>query len=612
MAGASRFSMQAVVTMVDKLSGPMDRATKSVNRFSSTVNKATGYVKMFAVGMLGVGAGLIAKQFLDFDHAITSASAKFPGLNSNTQEARDTLDQLRKTARLVGRDTQFSADQAAQGLDFLAMAGFDAQQAMKLLPGITDLATVANVDLARATDIASDALGAFGLMTKDSTQLGINFNRVNDVMAATMTRSNTNMEDLFESIKKGGAAFVNAGQSVESFNALAGIMANSGLKGAESGTQLRNVMLRLAGPTAQAAKVMKELGVQTQDEKGNFRDIVDIIEDFQKGLHGMGSAQRSAALSTVFGARSVTGMNILLQEGTDNIRKFREGLEGASGASSEMAAIMRQSLINQIKGLFSALTELGFKFIDAFAKDGGEAIETLTDIARNMGPVFEVIGKILSKIMKIMPWVIGYFVAYKAILFATNGVQKIMMALGWIKYLWMMRAAIMSATGVTSAWTAVQWLLNAAMTANPIGVVIMAIAALVGAGYLLIKNWDKVKEFFSGLWQGIKDNFSAAIDWIVSKFTAVIDWISNKWQAVKGFFGGGDTNVNVNQDGGTVNSGRAPAGANASPNTRGITNTNTTNGRLAIDVNTNGNENVAVKQQGKLPPNMSLAYGRAK
>jgi TP901 family phage tail tape measure protein len=468
-----------------------DRATKSINKVNRAQTALISKTKMYAGIGLGLAAGLITREFVNFDHAITAASAKFPGLSDGSEESRKTLERLRLTARKVGAETQFTATQAGQGLDFLAMASFNAEQAMALLPGVTNLATVANVDLARSTDIASDSLGAFGLMTKDTIQLTKNFTRINDVMAATITRANTNMEDLFESIKKGAPSFTVAGQSLESFNALAGIMANSGLKGAESGTQLRNIMLRLASPTAEASKILNNLGIVTQDADGNFRDIVDILADFEKGTKSMGSAQKSAALATVFGARSVTGVNILLQEGTENIRKFREGLLSASGASQQMADVMRQSLLNRLKTLLSTVIELGFKFIDAFSAQGGSAIDSITQAARSLGPVFSFLGKVISLILPMMPYLIGGFVAYKAALIGVALYQKIMIGMGWIKYLIMMRTHIWKAITMTKAWAVVQKVLNVIMSMNPISLLVIGIAALIGYIALAIKYWDK-------------------------------------------------------------------------------------------------------------------------
>ena len=335
------------------------------------------------IGMLVQGLRTVTTEFVSFDQAVTSASAKFKGLNLATQEGQKTLEALKKTARDVGAVTQFTAGQAASGLDFLAMAGFNAEQSMASLAPTVDLATVGQLDLGRATDIATDSLGAFDLMTEDTNQLQKNFTRLNDVMAFTMSRTNTNMEDMFESIKKGAPAFTAAGQSLESFNTLLGVMANSGVKGSESGTVLRNMMIRLSKPTGEAQKAIERLGINTQDAQGNFKDIIDILGDFEVGLKGMGTAQRTAALATIFGTRAVTGVNILLAEGTDKLSSFRDELLNAGGASKSMANIIRQSLQNRLAALRSAAIEVGFKFVQAFEKRGGKAIDAITQSVRN-------------------------------------------------------------------------------------------------------------------------------------------------------------------------------------------------------------------------------------
>lgn len=387
----SQATVDTRFTATDMLTPRMRTMQNGVSRFASNARREMRQIApvMRTAGLAVAGAataalGYAVREFAQFDEAITASSAKFSDLNLTTEEGRATLERLGDTARQVGQTTKFSATEAAGGLDFLAMAGFTADQAMAALPGVTDLATVANVDLARATDIASDAIGAFGMMTADATELQANFTRINDVMAATMTSSNTTMEQLFESIQKGAPAFTAAGQSLESFNALAGVLANSGLKAGEAGTNLRNIMLRLADPTSEAAGILQELGVETQDAEGNFRDVVDIIGDFENGLRGMGTQQRSAALATVFGARAVTGMNVLLQEGSDSIRDYRREIEDSAGASEEMAGIIEGSLSNELKALKSAATEVGIAFVDAFEEDGRGGLNRLTESIREI------------------------------------------------------------------------------------------------------------------------------------------------------------------------------------------------------------------------------------
>ncbi len=487
----------------DRFGNKSSKAFKQANRSASRFRDITkGILAASAIqkvlGGLKQGVSAVTTEFIEFDGAIVSAAAKFKDVNLATAEGQKRLLELKKAARETGAATQFSAGQAASGLDFLAMAGFNASQAIAALPGVVNLATVANVDLARATDIASDSLGAFGLMTDDATQLQKNFTRVNDVMALTMSRTNTNMEDMFEAVKKGAPAFTSSGQSLESFNALIGVMANSGVKGAEAGTQLRNVMLRLADPTKKAQEALDAMNIGTKDSRGNFRDVVDILGDFEKGLKGMGTQQRAATLSTVFGARAITGVNILLQEGTDSIAAFRGELENSAGASQKMADIMRTSLGNRLKSLSSAAIEFGFKIFTAFEKRGAGAIDKLTEAVRNFDPQPIIAGfnfafKAASSLFNVLKFfgpellvIVGGFLTYGAVL---KGLAIGNAVIGFLSLL----TTLKSTAGVMV-------LLNAAMTANPVGAVIMGVTALVA----LLVFLEKKLNVLTAVWEGIK------------------------------------------------------------------------------------------------------------
>lgn len=529
------FSVSTAFNSVDRVSKAFKRMGISSDKFRNKATKnfkkasfaAAGFgnITKGILGAQAIGQGFnllkrgvvgVTEEFISFDDSVTAASAKFKGLDLTTKAGQATLVKLKNTAREVGAETIFSATEAAQGLDFLAMAGFTADQSMASLFGVTSLATVGQVDLARATDIASDSLGAFGLMTKDANQLQANFTRLNDVMAKTMTSTNTNMEDMFEAIKKGAPQFTTSGQSLETFNTLLGIMANSGVKGSEAGTGLRNVMLRLAKPTGEAAKVLETLKVKTRDSKDNFLDIVDILGSFEKGLKGMGTAQRSANLATVFGNRAVTGVNILLQAGTKEIRKFRSELLASAGASDVMANVIGQSLGNRLKALKSALIEVGFKFFDAFEKKGRAGLNKLIESVRNFDPtpiidfakaflkfsigLFRVIQRIGPSILVL----VGGLVAYKLAIGGIIALQAILHFAKFVKVLFLMARA----KGVATAAT---WLFNVALTANPIGIVIAAVAGLIAIIVLLAKNWDIVVNALKSVWFWMKKIFASSL-----------------------------------------------------------------------------------------------------
>ncbi len=376
-----RFTVDAVFRGINKISKPARSMGRSISKFvrqsnkkiaklgrnfkklGATMGKSIKRGAIVAVVGLGIALASTAVKGVEFEQAMVSAAAKFPGLiRQGTKEFKALEDAAKKT----GKQTEFTATQSAEALNFLAMAGFNAQQSIAALPGVVDLATSANIDLARATDIATDTLGAFGLATKDPIKLAENLARVNDVLAKTTTSANTNMEQLFESIAAGGADFKTAGQSIESFAALTGIMANAGKKGEAAGTVLRNVMVRLAKPTKEAARQLKNMGVRAVDQSGNFRDVVDILADLEKGLKGMGTAQKTAAISTIFGLRAQGGINILLKAGSKEIRKYRKGLIDAKGTNKSLAQAMRATLsgaINVAKSTLEGLQLTMFGFM---------------------------------------------------------------------------------------------------------------------------------------------------------------------------------------------------------------------------------------------------------
>lgn len=420
---ARKLVIKTIFTASDKATKPMNKLSKRFENLTKRMKKSSMGLGKLMGGIVGSrlilgglnlikrGIGAVTKQFVDFDQAITAAGAKFgDAFKRGTKGALE----LRKVARKIGAETEFTATQAGQGLDFLALASFNAAQSMKLLPGVVDLATATQSDLARATDIASDSIGAFNMMTDDSVQLQKNFNRIMNVMAKTTTTANTDMNMLFESVKAGAPAFTAAGQELETFSALAGQLAGAGIKGSKSGTDLRNMMLSLSGPTGDAQKILNKLNVSTTDSNGNFRDAIDIIADLENGLKGYGTEQKAAALKTIFGKRTITSMNILLSTGAEKLRKYRDELINSKGASKDLAEEMRKSLKNQMEKIKSGLTELGFKFFDVFGKVIQKVITRISKLVDKLNKFLAVNKKIIkTKFGKFLNFIRKIFIKLK-------------------------------------------------------------------------------------------------------------------------------------------------------------------------------------------------------
>lgn len=345
---------------------------QSLLQLDSTASSAMSTFK----GMLGaqvVGRGLsymsmglqeVTTQFVDFDQSVTSAAARWgDGFDRGTEG----FDRLSAAARATGQATEHTSAQAGSALNYMAMAGFKAEESIGLLPDIANVATAASLDFARASDIASDALGAFGMSGGTAQQKIDGFRKIVDQATQATNTSNQTLDMWFEAIRESAPSFTAAGQEMSTLNATLGVLANSGKKGATSGYMLRNVMNRLAAPTGRAKTLLRQFNVQVADKKtGEFRNFIDILADLEKGMGKLGEVKRTAAIKEIFGERAVAGMNILLQEGSDSLRTYAAELENSQGAAQKVADKMRTSVQGRIKKIQSAATELGFKLIDAF------------------------------------------------------------------------------------------------------------------------------------------------------------------------------------------------------------------------------------------------------
>jgi TP901 family phage tail tape measure protein len=553
MSLAASYGIAAIFSAKDRLSPVTKKLGSNYAKLGLTVARVNkGINRVARIGGAAALAGTIAftgmavREFINLDDAVTQAGAKFKDLDVTSTNYGRTLDALSQKARDVGAVTEYSATDAAGALDKMAMAGLRSDVSMALLMGTTNLATAAGTDLTSAVDIATDAMGAFGLKvdetataTEQVAQAKAHLSRVSDVMAKTTTTANTDLSMLFEAVKAGAASFTAAGQSLETFNAAAGIMANAGIKGSMAGTSLRNVMLKLADPSAEAASILKKLGVETADADGNFRDMVDILADMEKGLAGMGSQQRTAALSTIFGARTVTGINTLLAAGTDELRRYRGELMDSARAAETMAGAMRGSLKNQIAVLKSSLTELGLKFVESFEKDGRGALQGLIEKVQSfdMTKVTEPIRKLSIRLKRLNEFVqkLGGWGKIAKIVLILAGSMKIFSAvLGIMSFV----KLATDLGGVTAAMTS----LNMAFLLSPITWTVLGITAAIIAltvGIIaLVRNWDSVKQFFSGIWEWAKKNYDVIL-LLLGPLGILINTITNlvkRWDEVKAAF----------------------------------------------------------------------------
>lgn len=561
---ATNFSIQTIFKAVDKVSGPLTRMTSKVTRFADRAESSLGRVNRRLGSMQNAvssgvrttaaaattGAAALAKVTrvgAEFEQQITNAAAKFPGAIRRGSAA---FDQLSDKARQVGETTEFSASQAAQALDFLAMAGFDADQAIGALPLVVDLATSSNLDLATATDIASDALGQFNLTSKDAATQSRNLARITDVMSKTATSANTTVSALFETYKDAGPVATAAGASIETLSALTGELANAGIKGGRAGTALRAVFGRLQAPTGEAAKIIKRLGVQTRDTSGNMLDVLDVLGNLTSSLDGLGTSQRAEVLKKIFGEEPIAAVNVLLSAGTDRLKGFREQLERTEGSTASLAKVMRDTTGADIKGMMSAIEGVTITIFDLnrnviregiggitnWVRSVNEMLKTNEDLGKSIGG--DLVTAVIS-LAKVIGILIAASIALKTATIATSvaigAFRVVSMAATVATVAW--TAATAAAPAILAATRAAVLALNIALAMNPIGLVVAAVGALISAAALLILNWDKVTGFFKGMWAGIKEVFVSSIDAVsavVSPFLDLIGSLGSIWDKLRG------------------------------------------------------------------------------
>ncbi|MFD4343401.1 phage tail tape measure protein [Streptomyces coelicoflavus] len=321
----------------------------------------------------GLAVGTVAVGGIGF--AALSASGQFEKSMNQVRAVsgatgKDFQD-LRNQAKELGATTKFTASEAADGMGFLAMAGFKAHDILNAMPGVLSLASAGNLDLARSADIASNILTGYGFKTAQTT-------RVVDVMAKTFTSTNTNMEQLGEAFKYAGPVAHAAGVKFEETAAAIGLMGNAGIQASMAGTALRGAVTRLLSPTAKVAKILKKLGVDATDSSGKLRPLNEIIRQLEK------SGATTGEMMTIFGQRAGPALLALVDQGSGSLVKLTKELEHSGGTADRIAKIQMEGLKGQLVSLKSAWEGLMIEIGDLGVLDlATGAVEGLTTSTRN-------------------------------------------------------------------------------------------------------------------------------------------------------------------------------------------------------------------------------------
>jgi TP901 family phage tail tape measure protein len=381
----------------DKVSGKFRKMEKNARRFGDQSSRSFKKAQKSALGFKTVlksilaagfiqqgfsaitqGFSEVGRQFIDFDDAITAAAVRFKDIGPDSLDFALKLDLIKQKAREAGASTIFTSAQAANALDFLARAGFTSAEAMGSLNSMINLSVATGEDFAAVADMSSDLLGAFGLNANNTAQKIKNLNRLNDVLVKTTNSANVTVENMFETMKQVGPVAAGVlGASLEEVSALTAVLGNSGIKGSDAMTALKNAYLRLAAPVGEGAKLLKALNISLDDGTGNAKKMTDLMLELRERIKGFGRVKQAKILDLIFGKRAIAGGKNIL-DNISNVKEFEKALLGAAGTSQRTADIMQKSLGNRLKLLGSGFVDLGFEIL------GGEEkfknfVTTLTE-----------------------------------------------------------------------------------------------------------------------------------------------------------------------------------------------------------------------------------------
>lgn len=469
-----------------------DKLDNSLEEVESSAKKADDGFTMFKATLANLAADAIMRavdgiknlvgNVIELGQNFTSTMSEVSAISGATGE---DFEKLEACAREYGATTVFSASNAAEALKYMSLAGWDADQSTSALGGVLNLAAASGMELGAASDMVTDYLSAFAMEAGDAAYFA-------DLLSYAQSHSNTTAEALGEAYKNCAANLNAAGQDVETVTSLLEGMANQGYKGSEAGTAMAAIMRDITNGMKDGAIKIGETSVAVMDAQGNFRDLTDILTEVEAATNGMGDAERAVALSSTFTADSTKGLNLILNEGMDNIAGYEEELRGASGSAEEMANIMNDNLSGDVAAMNGAFEELGLKIYDALESKLRAGVQFIT-----------------NGVIPAIEWLGGHI---PEVTIAVSGLGAVIAAMNW--------GTISSKIAMVKGA-----LVKLAAALGGVSLPAIAIIAVITAVALAFTNlWKNNEEFrnkITAIWDGIKTKFDEFGQGIVDRLNAL-------------------------------------------------------------------------------------------
>lgn len=472
--------------------------TLDTTQFVTALNQSKNALTTVGGGMASVGATMtstVTKGFVSAGQAAVNVTKSFESAMSQVQATRgitidamedldgaavNTMSAYENLAKQLGRETKFSATEAAEAINNMAMAGYSVQETYDALPTVLSLASAGALDLDYATQLVANGLNVMGMETKDATELA-------DKLAITASNAYGSVSDFGEGILVAGGQAKLANMSLTDTMTALGILGDNGIAASEGGTMLRNVLKNLYTPTEQASKALEKLGVETADKAtGGLRDTQDVLKDLGKALDGLNEEERINVMAEIFDTRTIAGANALIAASGERWDELSEAIDNAGGAADRMAKTQLDNMEGKLTILKSSIEGLLLSF--------GQLL-------------IPVLQKVVNHIQKVVDWLNGLSDAQRETILkiaaVVAAVGPVLMILGrLIGTLGLLKPLILGIVSVLS---------------SPIGIIVAIIAA-VAAAIAIFKKLYKENE-----------NFRRAVD-------SVVAWFKNAFSVIQDFF----------------------------------------------------------------------------
>ena len=537
--------IDVTLRLIDMMTSPlvrvqneMERTARAHQRMGRDIQRIGDGFSSVGESMLPIAAGITAigaaggRAFIDFDSIITGAAAK-------AGATAEEMEMMRQKASQFGANFPISATQAAEGMDRLAAAGYDANQVVGVMPSVITAAVASGEDLATTSDVVSNALNIWNLKQGD---IASNAMRVADVVQMAANKSSLSMTDFGVAMQYAGAPAATLNISIEQLSTAMAIMKNNGIEASTIGTSLRSIFTRLSSPPKSAAEAIEQLGLQVKDTQGNFLGIQPIIEQLRTKMIGMSDTEQVAIAQALAGQEAYSGLLALIKTAPQDYQAMQDAMNNATGSSQAQFEVMKGTLKNSIDGMLGSLESLAINFGSVLTpqiKMVTDNIGNLADLINTLSPETKLlIGNILmwtvaftgfmlatGKVISIGGGIVklygdigraamGGSIQNKALQFAVlntvNAYRTLRTTLIAVKSTMTLETvAIATASGLGKISNAIKTVVTVsrAFIFSPLGIALMAIA---GIALLIYQNWETVGPFLIGLWNQIKAAFLGA------------------------------------------------------------------------------------------------------